>query len=207
MHGEYQIGRARPGGELGVSTTTTTVKRARGATRARLIGALLAGALVALSLGIYGRVHDPTGESLVTLFFTRTITLKAWLATAVVVLAVVQLLSALRMYGKLGKGTGPRWLRTSHRIGGTGAFLLAIPVAYHCLWALGFQYQTGTRVLFHGIFGCLFFGTFATKVLVVEQRRMPRWALPVIGGALFTVLVLVWATSALWFFRTQGVHL
>lgn len=169
--------------------------------------ALLAGALVALSLGIYGRVHDPTGESLVTLFFTKTITLKVWLATAAVALAVVQLLSALRMYGKLGRGTGPRWLRTSHRIGGTGAFLLTIPVAYHCLWALGFQYQAGSRVLLHGIFGCLFFGTLATKVLVVENRRMPRWALPVIGGALFTVLILLWATSALWFFRTQGFHL
>jgi Family of unknown function (DUF6529) len=190
-----------------MSSSTAAVTRTRGPSRGRFALALLAGALVALSLGIYGRVHDPTGESLVTLFFTRTITLKVWLATGAVALAVVQLLSALRMYGKLGRGTGPRWLRTSHRIGGTGAFLLAIPVAYHCLWALGFQYQAGTRVLLHGVFGCLFFGTLATKVLVVENRKMPRWALPVIGGVLFTVLVLVWATSALWFFRTQGLHL
>jgi hypothetical protein len=190
-----------------VASTSAPTVRARGPSRGRFALSLLAGALVALSLGIYGRVHDPTGDSLITMFFTRTITLKAWLATAAVTLAVVQLLSALRMYGKLGKGTGPAWLRTSHRFGGTGAFLLAIPVAYHCLWALGFQYQSGTRVLLHGIFGCLFFGTLATKVLVVEQRRMPRWALPVIGGVLFTVLVLVWATSALWFFQNEGFHL
>ena len=176
-----------------MAATTTSVTRARGPSRGRLALALLAGALVALSLGIYGRVHDPTGDSLITLFFTKTITLKVWLATAAVALAVVQVLSALRMYGKLGRGTG--------------AFLLAIPVAYHCLWALGFQYQAGTRVLLHGVFGCLFFGTLATKVLVVENRRMPRWALPLIGGVLFTVLVLVWATSALWFFRTQGLHI
>ena len=35
---------------------------------------------------------------------------------------------------------------------------------------------------------------------------MPGWALPVVGGLLFTVLVLIWLTSSLWFFRTIGVE-
>ena len=52
--------------------------------RSRLALALLLGAIVALSLGVYGAVHDPTGRSLVTLFFTATINLKVWLATAAV---------------------------------------------------------------------------------------------------------------------------
>ena len=179
-------------------TSTTTRPRIR------LAVALGFGAAVALTLGIYGRIHDPTGGSLVTLFFTRTITLKAWLATAAVLFALFQGATALRMYGKLGRRTGPRWLRPAHRISGTAAFLLTIPVAYHCLWALGFQWQSGTRVLLHGIFGCLFFGALAAKVLVVRTRRMPSWALPVLGGAVFTALVLIWATSALWFFGTNG---
>ena len=179
-------------------TSTTTRPRIR------LAMALGFGAAVALTLGIYGRIHDPTGGSLVTLFFTRTITLKAWLATAAVLFALFQGATALRMYGKLGRRTGPRWLRPAHRISGTAAFLLTIPVAYHCLWALGFQWQSGTRVLLHGIFGCLFFGALAAKVLVVRTRRMPSWALPVLGGAVFTALVLIWATSALWFFGTNG---
>ena len=34
---------------------------------------LAVGALVALSLGLYGRIHDPTGRSLITLFFTLVI--------------------------------------------------------------------------------------------------------------------------------------
>src|SRR4051812_47592362 len=99
-----------------------------GGSAARILVPLTIGALVALSLGVYGRVHDPTGRSLVTLFFTNTITLKAWLATAAVLLAVGQLLGGLRMYGKLGKSRGPRWIRTGHRIAGTTAFLLTIPV-------------------------------------------------------------------------------
>ena len=183
--------------------TSTAVARPRW----RFIVALSVGAVVALTLGIYGRVHDPTGRSLITLFFTQTITLKVWLATAAVALALVQGVTALRMYGKLGRSTGPRWLRPAHRISGTAAFLLTIPVAYHCLWALGLQWHSGPRVLVHGILGCFFFGALTAKVVMVRSRRMPGWALPAMGGAVFTALVLVWATSALWFFRTQGFRI
>jgi hypothetical protein len=182
------------------------VARSRGPSRARLAAILAAGAIVALTLGIYGRVHDPTGRSLITLFFSRSITLKAWLATAAVTLAVVQLLTGLRMFGRLGRRTGPSWIRPLHRVSGTLAFLLTIPVAYHCLWALGFQYRAGTRVLLHGVAGCLFFGALFSKVLIVELRRVPRWALPAMGGVVFTLLVVVWSLSALWFFATQGFH-
>jgi len=173
----------------------------------RLLLALAIGALVALSLGIYGRVHDPTGRSLVTLFFSKTITLKVWLATAAVALAVLQAIGGLRMYGKLGRGRGPRWIRPAHRLTGTAAFLLTIPVAYHCLWALGFQSGLGTRVLVHGIAGCCFFGALTAKVIIVRSRRMPKWAIPVMGGLVFSALVMAWLMSAAWFFRTQGFHI
>ncbi len=48
---------------------------------------LLAGAAVAVIAGAYGRVHDPTGENIVDLFFSSTATTKAWLATLAVALA------------------------------------------------------------------------------------------------------------------------
>ena len=196
--------------EPGSTAATTPPPPARPrtgrASTGRFLLWLTVGAVVALSLGLYGRIHDPTGRSLVTLFFTNTLTLKVWLATLAVALAGFQGLTGLRMYGKLGRKRGPRWVPTAHRLSGTAAFLLTIPVAYHCLRALGFQYQAGTRILVHGIAGCFFFGALATKVLVVNSRRMPKWALPVMGGALFTALVVIWASSALWFFRTQGVQ-
>jgi Family of unknown function (DUF6529) len=44
-------------------------------------------------------------------------------------------------------------------------------------------------------------------VFVVRSRRMPGWALPAVGATLFTVLVLIWLTSSLWFFRTIGIEL
>lgn len=159
------------------------------------------GALVAVVLGVYGSVHDPTGRSLVTLFFTATINLKVWLATLAVALAFFQVLTAAKFYGKLGGGYGPKWLGRVHRASGTLAFLFTIPVAYHCLWALGFR-ATEARVLVHGLAGCLFFGALAAKVLLVRSRGLPGWALPVAGGTIFTALVGVWLTSSLWFFTT-----
>jgi hypothetical protein len=189
---------------MSVRATETT---GRDGTAARLLLALAVGAAVALSLGIYGNVHDPTGRSLVTLFFTATIHLKVWFATAAVALATFQVVTALRMYGHLGRRRGPRWIPRVHRVSGVAAFWLTIPVAYHCLGSLGFQVHSGTRIWVHGIAGCFFFGALAAKVVLVRSPRMPNWVLPVAGGGVFTALVVVWSTSALWFFRTQGMHL
>ena len=168
----------------------------------RAMTALLVGAAVAVGLGVYGNVHDPTGRSLVSLFFTATINLKVWLATFAVAAAGFQLWSSLRMYGRIGSAEKPAWLSSAHRISGTAAFLLSIPVAYHCLWALGFTADAGTRVLVHSLLGCFFYGAFAAKVLMVRSKESPAWALPVLGGTLFTVLVGIWLTSSFWFFTS-----
>jgi hypothetical protein len=172
----------------------------------RLTVALLAGAAVAVFLGVYGRVHDPTGETVAVLFFEDQITMKAWLATLAALSVVVQITSALRLYGKVGTGRPPSWLGDVHRLSGTLAFLLSLPVAYHCLWSIGFSTDVGfNRVFLHSLAGCLFYGAFATKVLAVRSRGLPGWTLPLAGGLVFTGLVGAWLTSAFWFFDTQGV--
>lgn len=168
--------------------------------------ALLGGAAVAVFLGVYGRVHDPTGETVAVLFFSDQITMKAWFATAAVLSVIIQVLSALRLYGKIGSGRPPSWLGDVHRLSGTVAFLFTLPVAYHCLWSIGFSTDVGlNRVFVHSLAGCLFYGAMVSKVLVVRSKAMPGWALPAVGGAIFTGLVLAWLTSAFWFFDTQGL--
>ncbi len=167
----------------------------------RAIAILLAAAAIAVALGVYGNVHDPTGDSLVTLAFSATINLKVWFATIALGLAVFQIGSAAVIYGKVGSG-GPPWLGPAHRVSGTLAFFVSIPVAYHCLWALGFQTDAGARVLAHSILGCAFYGALAAKVLLVRSRRLPGWMLPAAGGTVFALLVGIWLTSSLWFFTT-----
>jgi uncharacterized protein DUF6529 len=173
---------------------------------ARILIPLLIGAGVAVAVGAYAREHDPTGQSILGdgLFFSATLNMKAWLATAALGLGLFQLFSALWIYGKLPiSQPAPSWLGSTHRVTGTLALLATVPVAYHCLWALGYQDATD-RVLIHSLAGCFFFGAFAAKVTVVEAKRLPGYALPVAGGALFAALVLVWWTSALWFFDNFG---
>ncbi len=179
----------------------TSAAEPRSPASPRAIAILLAGAAVAVALGVYGNVHDPTGDSLVTLAFTATINLKVWFATFVLALALFQVGSAAVIYGKVGTG-GPPWLGPAHRVSGTLAFLGSIPVAYHCLWALGFESGEGARVLAHSILGCAFYGALAAKVLMVRSPRLPGWMLPAAGGTVFALLVGIWLTSSLWFFTT-----
>ncbi|WP_405874430.1 MULTISPECIES: DUF6529 family protein [unclassified Streptomyces] len=165
-----------------------------------LIPALVAAA-VAVALGVYGKTHDPAGTAFNIAGFSSTGAVKSWLATAAFFFALVQVVSAFMVYGKL---PGPRWSATLHRWSGRIAFLVAVPVAVHCLYALGYQtYET--RVLWHSVLGCFFFGAFSAKMLLLRWERLPGWLLPLVGGLVFTGLTLLWLTSALWFFRTFGV--
>lgn len=161
---------------------------------------LLAGAALSVAIGVYGRVHDPAGQTIPSLFFTSTINLKVWFATGAATLGIVQLLSALRMYGRIRfPATKPRWLGHAHRWSGRIAVLLTIPVAYHCVWSLGFQSYT-PRVLAHSLVGSFFYGAFLAKVTTLRVRSLPRWGIPLFGGLTFAGLVGVWLTSSLWFF-------
>jgi hypothetical protein len=141
--------------------------------------------------------------------FSDNLTFKSWLASGVLLLAAAQLLTALWLFGRLPfVRRRPAWLARTHRSVGLTAFLLSLPVAFCCLYSYGFAPEPMTaRTLAHSVLGCLFYGVFAVKVVAVRGRRLAAWVLPVAGGTLFTLVVLLWMTSALWFFRVTGVHL
>jgi hypothetical protein len=168
-----------------------------------LVPALTAAA-VAVALGAYGKVHDPAGTAFNLAGFSSTGAVKSWLATAAFAFALVQLASALVMYGKVPGVRAPSWTGGLHRWSGRIAFLLAVPVAVHCLYALGYQTYS-SRVMWHSLLGCFFFGAFSAKMLLLRAERLPGWLLPIVGGLVFTALTVLWLTSAWWFFRTVGV--
>jgi Family of unknown function (DUF6529) len=169
---------------------------------AKLLLPALAGAVMAVGLGVYGRDHKAGGQITFDLGFSGIFPMKTWLALAAGAVALLQLLSALWMYGKL-PGRAPSWVGGVHRVFGTVAFLLTLPVAYACLYALGFD-DASPRVLAHSVLGCAFYGAFVTKLLVLRTSRLPGWALPVVGGLLFTALVGVVLTSAVYTVAKTG---
>ncbi len=173
-----------------------------GSPERRLLLAALLGGCVALALGVYGNVHDPSADLIFTLIFSSTTAMKVYLATVAVTFAVIQVLTATWIYGKL-RIEPPAWAGYAHRIGGRLAFIVSLPVAYHCLWSLGFQ-DTDGRVLAHSLLGCFFYGAFAAKVVIVRSQGLPGLALPLVGGLVFTILIAVWLTSAVWFVSENG---
>jgi hypothetical protein len=128
-----------------------------------------------------------------------TLSVKSWLASGVLALAAFQLYSALWIYGRL-PWRKPAWLGRVHRATGYAAIALSLPIAYHCLVAYGFR-SFDRRTLVHSLVGCFFYGAFAAKVIVVRSRRLPRWMLPVAGGTMLTLVVVLWYSAALWYFN------
>jgi uncharacterized protein DUF6529 len=168
-----------------------------------LLAPLTAFALAALTVGLLARERLDPNKGYFQLFFSDTLHLKAWFASAAVVLALTQLFTAAWIFREL-PWPRPTWIPAVHRWTGRLAFASTLPVAYHCVFKLGFQHPT-SRVLAHSLLGCAVYGAFAAKILIVRLHRFPVWVLPTAGGLLFSVLVAVWYTSAVWLFDLVGV--
>ena len=167
--------------------------------RMALAGLLLAACAVAVAVGVYGRGHGHRRPVFVV-GFSGVIQFKVWLATAALVLVLVQVITALWMWGRLPRaGSAPGWVGPVHRWTGAIAFVVLIPVALNCLLTFGFE-STSARVVLHSIAGCTFYGAYAAKMLGLRLRGLPGWTLPVLGGTVFASLVVLWLTSAVWFF-------
>ena len=138
------------------------------------------------------------------LFFSDTIHMKAWLATGAITLALFQVLSAVRLFELFHWAPSGRFWGGMHRMSGYLAILLTLPVAYHCIFLLGFD-TTSPRVAVHSVLGSAFYGAFLVKVILVRSERVPGWALPVAGGLLLAILVGLWLTSSLYFFSHNPI--
>jgi len=173
------------------------------AKNARILVPVLIGAAVAVALGVYGANHK--GQSIVFEVngFEHLVVVKSWLTVAAAFFALVQLASALVMYGRIPGLAAPPWIGALHRWSGRAAFFLAVPVAVFCLYGIGFQ-DYNLRVLAHSLLGCLFFGVFTVKMLVLTRRGIAGWVLPVLGGLAVTALVAISFTSAVWYFTSGG---
>lgn len=172
-----------------------------------LAAAGVLGLAVAAMLGAYAMVHPGNGAPVPHFGFASLVAMKTWLSTAAAAFVVVQVISALAMWGRLpGVSGAPAWAGPVHRWSGVIAFLLTLPVAFACVWALGFS-DSSARTVAHSIAGCLFYGVFAAKMLALRLPGLSGWTLPVLGSLLTTVLAVVWFTSAFWAIALSGLSL
>ena len=173
-----------------------------------LAATLVVFALVSLSVGVIAK-HNTLAPGLyppsyLKLFFSDRSTSRCGLRPRHVVLACFQVVTAAHIYERLRLPMGAG-VATVHRWSGRLAILLTLPVAYHCIFLLGYG-DYSTRVQVHSLLGSVIYGAFIAKVLVVRGgTRFPGWVLPLAGGTLFAILLGLWLTSSLWFFQNVGV--
>jgi hypothetical protein len=163
-------------------------------------------AIVALTVGVVASrtIPQPYRAPSARLFFSDALHMKVWLLTAVLLLAVGQLLTASRIYKMLRFLPEGSFYGLVHRWSGRAAIVLTLPVAYHCIFMLGFG-TYDRRAYVHSLLGSFVYGAILAKVLLVRSSGFPAWALPVAGGVLFSILLGLWLTSSLWFFTAFGV--
>ena len=166
----------------------------------------IAFALVSLTIGLVARqtIRSPYSSPFLHLFFSDTLHMKVWLVTVALALAFAQLLTASRIYQLLRFPPKGRFYNLVHRWSGRTAILLTVPVAYHCIFLLGFGTYS-TRVYVHSALGSAIYGALIAKLIIVRSSGFPGFALPLAGGLLFSIVLGLWLTSALWFFRVAGI--
>ena len=162
-------------------------------------------AVVTLAVGFVASktIRQAYGTPFFHLFFSDTLHMKAWLITAALLLALGQLLTASRIYEVLHFPPRGRFYHVVHRWSGRTAILLTLPVAYHCIFLLGFG-TYNSRAYVHSVLGSFLYGAVLAKVFIVRSNSFRAWALPIAGGVLFSILLGLWLTSGFWFFSTFG---
>jgi hypothetical protein len=123
-------------------------------------------------------------------------------ASVAFVLAVLNLLIMLQLYGKIRLFSGaPQFLARWHRRQGDVILVLFVLIAYNCV-TRGYVDPDSPRVLAHAVLGSLTLAVITLKFVTVNwiPRLMERIA--IIGASLFVATTGTIFTSALWYFVT-----
>ena len=170
---------------------------------------LVAGAAVAVALGVYSVLHQPTGRDFVLYGFESAASWKNALTLVVALLLVAQAALSFKLAGLFGlRATTRPWLSELRRLLATLAVGFSLPVAFHCVWVLGFGSDSLALSTLHSILGCVAYGCVVAALwpdraerIHANARRGP-WA-SVVGATQYLVGVGA-ATAVVLLFTLQG---
>ena len=163
--------------------TSTAGSAGQAAARWGLAAVAGLGIVVAAVLAAYSRVSPGDGAAIITFGFPTLLAMKSWLTTAAMVFLVVQVVSALAMWGRLPGSRIPRLGRSAPPVVGRRG-VRAHPagrVPVHLV--AGLLRRLGPHVdpldrrvpVLRGVRG---------QDAVPAAARLPGWTLPVLGGLL-----------------------
>jgi hypothetical protein len=132
---------------------------------------------------------------------------KSLLATGLLVIAFLQLTVIAMALGKVGSFSPDtrRRLTMFHRFEGYVGLLIILWVAYNCIFNI--VHKSGMpRVVIHMIMGATVLGLITSKITISRGLRQYYRRLPMLGAALFTVIPVLWVTSAGWYIWVEGIN-
>ena len=169
---------------------------------------LVAGAAVAVALGVYSVLHQPTGRDFVLYGFESAASWKNALTLVVAVLLTAQAALGFKSAGLFGlRATTRRWLLEFRRLLATLAVGFSLPVAFHCVWVLGFG-SDSPFITLHSILGCIAYGCVVAAMWPDNRKRAQvdtgggNWVRAVattqyiVGVAAATAVVLLFTLQA-----------
>jgi len=125
---------------------------------------------------------------------------KAGLASIALLLAIMQVLLMLQLYGKIRIFPGSRaTLAWWHRREGDVLLLIFVGIAYHCITRAVID-RLSSRVISHAVFGSLLLTVILFKLLVVRWLSSVMPYVAWIGSALFVLTTGAVLTSAGYYF-------
>ncbi len=169
---------------------------------------LAVGAAVAVALGVYSVLHQPTGRDFVLYGFESAASWKNALTLVVALLLVAQAALSFKLAGLFGlRATTRPWLSELRCLLATLAVGFSLPVAFHCVWVLGFG-SDSPAITLHSILACVAYGCVVAALwperserIHANARRGP-WA-SVVGATQYVVGVGA-ATAVVLLFTLQG---
>ena len=167
---------------------------------------LACGAAAAAAIGAYSVIHEPTGRDFVLYGFESSASWKNTLTLVVAVLLVAQAALGVKLAQMFGLGATSRlWLWDLRRLLATLAVGLSLPVAFHCVWVLGFQSDSPLNTL-HSILGCVAYGCVVAALWGDRGNRAAAptgsWTRAV--GATRYIVGVGAATAVVMLFTLQG---